>query len=114
MRKRFSGIFFSALRTQLILKNIITPEEWNTMAEKINFDFVEDNYFSELKEHEIMKERFEMAKEITDNEFLGKYYSTKWLRSNILRQSDEDIERMDKEIATEKPADGGEDSEDDF
>lgn len=99
LRKGFSKIFFDALKTQLILKGIISPNEWEEISEKISIDFVEDNYFSELKEHEIVKERLEMASEFES--LIGKYYSVKWLRNNILRQSDEDIDRMNKEIDNE-------------
>ena len=100
IRKKFSSVFLDALKAQLILKGVIAKNEWESIAEKINVDFIDDNYFSELKEHEIMKERLEMADQITDK-FLGKYYSVKWLRTNILRQSDEDMERMNKEIEAE-------------
>ena len=99
LRKKFSSIFLDAHRTQLILKGIIKKSEWSEIGEKINIDFIEDNYFSELKEHEIMKERLEMASSFQD--LVGKYYSVKWLRANILRQSDEDIDRMNKEIEDE-------------
>jgi hypothetical protein len=99
LRKGFSKIFFDALKTQLILKGIISPNEWEEISEKISIDFIEDNYFSELKEHEIVKERLEMASEFES--LIGKYYSVKWLRNNILRQSDEDIDRMNKEIDNE-------------
>jgi hypothetical protein len=99
LRKKFSSIFMDALRTQLVLKGIIKKVEWPEIAESINIDFIEDNYFSELKEYEIMKERLEMASSFQD--LVGKYYSVKWLRANILRQSDEDIDRMNKEIEEE-------------
>ena len=99
IRKRFSQLFFDALKVQLILKGIITPQEWPEISEKINFDFLEDNYFSELKGFEIMKERLTMANDF--QELVGKYYSVKWLRNNILHQNDEDIDRMNKEIDSE-------------
>ena len=99
LRKQFAGIILDSLRAQLILKGIIERKEWPEMAEKINIDFIEDNYFSELKEYEILKERLAMASEMED--LVGKYFSVKWLRQNILRQSEEDIDRMDKEIEDE-------------
>ncbi len=99
LRKQFSGIIMDSLRAQLILKGIIERKEWPEIAESINIDFIEDNYFSELKEYEIMKERLAMASEFEN--LIGKYYSVKWLRQNVLRQSEEDIERMNKEIANE-------------
>tara|TARA_B100001093_G_scaffold333037_2_gene318027 strand:+ start:1674 stop:3194 length:1521 start_codon:yes stop_codon:yes gene_type:complete len=102
LRKRFSQIFFDALKTQLILKGIISADEWPSISETISLDFIEDNYFSELKEFEIMKERLTMASEFEN--LIGKYYSVGWLRRNILHQSDEDIDRMTKEIDTEMKA----------
>ena len=114
LRKKFANVFFEALKTQLILKGIITQDEWPGISEKINIDFVEDNHFAELKEFEIMKERLSMAQDFQD--LVGKFYSTKWLRQNVLHQSDEDIDRMNKEIEAEKksgeiPDEEGEDED---
>ena len=69
------------------------------IEDSISIDYLEDNYFSELKEFEILRERVETLNIVS--EFIGKYYSQKWVRNNILRQTDEDIERIDKEIADE-------------
>jgi hypothetical protein len=102
LRKKFSQIFFEALKTQLILKGIISADEWPAISETISLDYIEDNYFSELKEFEIMKERLTMASEFEN--LIGKYYSVGWLRRNILHQSDEDIDRMTKEIDAEMKA----------
>jgi hypothetical protein len=102
LRKSFSFLLLDALRTQLILKGIIKQAEWNEIEDSISIDYVEDNYFSELKEFEIIRERIEILNTIS--EFVGKYYSEKWVRNNILRQTDEDIERIDKEIE-EEPSD---------
>lgn len=100
LRKKFAVLFIDILRTQLILRGIITKDDWSKIKENINVDYIEDNYFSELKDFEIMKERMMMLDSLGEN--IGKYYSVKWVRSNILNQSDEEIERMDKEIAEEK------------
>jgi len=102
LRKSFSFLLLDALRIQLILKGIIKQAEWNEIEDSISIDYVEDNYFSELKEFEIIRERIEILNTIS--EFVGKYYSEKWVRNNILRQTDEDIERIDKEIE-EEPSD---------
>ena len=102
LRKKFSQIFFEALKTQLILKGIISADEWPSISETISLDYIEDNYFSELKEFEIMKERLTMASEFEN--LIGKYYSVGWLRRSILHQSDEDIDRMTKEIDAEMKA----------
>ena len=99
LRKAFSFLLLDALRIQLILKGIIKQSEWNEIEDSISIDYVEDNYFSELKESEILRERVETLNIL--GEFVGKYYSEKWVRNNVLRQTDEDIERIDKEIADE-------------
>jgi hypothetical protein len=93
LRKRFSNMFSDMLKTQLILKNIITPEDWKTMREHIQYDFLYDNHFSELKEAELMTERLNMA--ATAEPYIGKYYSQDYVRRKILRQTDEEIVEQD-------------------
>ena len=110
LRKRFSQMLIEALRIQLVLKGVITEQDWSTIEEKINIDFAEDNYFSELKEFEILRERLEMAQQMED--LVGKYVSNKYVRQIVLKQSDEDMERLDKEVEDEKAA-GGDEGEDD-
>jgi hypothetical protein len=102
LRKKFAVLFIDTLRMQLLLKGIITPEDWTEIKENISIDYIEDNFFSELKDFEIMKERISMLDTVSSH--IGKYYSDKWVRSNILNQSDEEIEKMDEEIAAEKPS----------
>ena len=104
LRKRFSDIFFQALKTQLLLKGIITLKDWNAWKEDIVFDFIEDNYFSELKESEMIRERFEMLS--TLDEYVGKYVSNEWIRKQVLRQSEEEIEEIDKQIDAEGEKEG--------
>tara|TARA_B100001093_G_scaffold341111_1_gene325861 strand:- start:651 stop:2123 length:1473 start_codon:yes stop_codon:yes gene_type:complete len=99
LRKRFSDVFMQTLKTQLLLKGIITNKDWDDWKENIVFDFIEDNYFSELKESEMVRERFELLSQV--DEYVGKYISNTWVRKNILRQTDEDIETMEKEIESE-------------
>jgi intein/homing endonuclease len=99
LRRKFSEIFYQALRAQLILKGIIAPEDWQFIKSKINFDFLRDNYFSELKENEILTGRLQMAEMITP--YVGMYYSHEYLRNVILRQSSEEIENIDKQLAIE-------------
>jgi hypothetical protein len=100
LRNRFSFLLIDALRIQLILKGIIKQSEWEVIEESIAVDFVEDNYFSELKEAEIIKERVEALNIV--NEFVGQYYSKAWVRRTILHQSDEDIRQIQDEIEAEK------------
>ena len=104
LRKRFSDLFMQALKTQLLLKKVITPQDWEEWKESIVFDFIEDNYFSELKESEMIRERFEMLASL--DEYVGKYVSNEWIKKTILRFSDEDIEEMDNQIENEKDEDG--------
>jgi hypothetical protein len=106
LRKKFSDLFVQLLKTQLILKGVITKSDWDNWKEDITFDFIEDNYFSELKYNEILRERFEMLQSM--DEYIGKYVSHQWVRKNILRQSDEEIEEMQKQIEEEKDGDENE------
>jgi len=108
LRKKFSYMLISALRVQLILKGVITPDDWDDIEESINVDFNEDNYFSELKEFEILRERLEMAQQMED--LVGKYVSNEYIRRVVLKQSDEDIETLNKQIEAEK-AEGGDEED---
>tara|TARA_B100000927_G_scaffold158813_1_gene127928 strand:- start:2013 stop:2492 length:480 start_codon:yes stop_codon:yes gene_type:complete len=87
------------LRTQLLLKNIVTPEDWEIMSEHIQFDFLYDNHFTELKEAELMNERLGLL--ATVEPYVGKYYSQDWIRRRVLRQTDEEILEQDKLIKKE-------------
>ena len=99
MRKRFSTVFNDMLKTQLILKNIVSPEDWETLGDHIQYDFIYDNHFSELKETELMNERLAVVGAVEP--YLGKYFSTGYVRRNILKFTDTEIEEMDKEIEKE-------------
>jgi hypothetical protein len=99
LRKRFSNLFNDILRTQLILKNIVTPEDWEKMSEHIQYDFLYDNHFSELKDAELMTERLNLA--VTAEPYIGKYFSQDYVRRKILRQTDEEIVEQDKLIKKE-------------
>jgi hypothetical protein len=100
LRKKFSLLFIDLLRVQLILKGIITEDDWGKIKENISIDYVEDNFFSELKDFEIMKERIAMLDAVSSH--VGKYYSEKWVRSNLLNMSDDEIEKMNTEISEEQ------------
>ena len=99
LRKRFSHMFNDILKTQLILKNIITPEDWDVMEDHIQYDYLYDNHFSELKEAELLNERITLAQ--TAEPYVGRYFSQDYIRRNILRQTDEEIEEQDKIIKKE-------------
>ena len=92
-------MFNDMLKTQLILKNVITPEDWEVMSEHIQYDFLYDNHFSELKEAELMTERLTLLQ--TAEPYIGKYYSQDYVRRQILRQTDMDIIEQDKLIDKE-------------
>ena len=99
MRKRFSSMFSDMLKTQLILKNIITPEDWEYMNDHIQYDFLYDNHFAELKEAELLTERMNLLQ--TVEPYIGKYYSQDYVRRNILQQTDSEILEQDKLIERE-------------
>ncbi len=99
LRKRFANMFNDMLKTQLILKNIVTPEDWETMEDHIQYDFLYDNQFAELKESEMMESR--LGQLATIEPWVGKYYSTEYVRKRILRQSDQEIEEIDMQIEDE-------------
>jgi len=102
MRKRFSNLFHDILKTQLILKNVVTPQEWETMSDHIQYDFLYDNHFAELKEAELMNERLGLVQ--TADPYIGKYYSVDYIRRKILRQTDSELAEQDKLIKAEKEA----------
>jgi len=113
LRQRFSQIFLQALKTQLILKGIINEDDWPMISENIFVDFQKDNHFSELKEFEVLRERFEMVSQM-DALIEQGYYSKEWVRKNILQLDDQEIEMIDKQIADEKAEEGGEDDDNMF
>ena len=99
LRKRFTGVFNDILKTQLVLKGIITIEDWSKIKEHIQYTFLKDGYFAELKNAEILRERLSLAQEVSP--YVGKYYSVEYVRKHILQQTDEDIIEIDGQIANE-------------
>ena len=99
LRKRFAAMFSDMLKTQLILKNIITPEDWAVMDEHIQYDFLYDNHFSELNDAELLNERLNMVQ--VAEPYVGKYFSQDYIRRKILRQTDIEIIEQDKLIKQE-------------
>jgi len=100
LRNRFTHLFDGLLEIQLVLKGVLSRSDWEEMRNTIHYNFKEDNYFSELKETEIMTERLRLAGEI--DPLVGKYYSMKWVRENILRMTEEEIKNVDQEIDAER------------
>ena len=99
LRKRFAQMFNDMLKTQLILKNIVSPEDWEQISDHIQFDFLYDNQFAELKDTEMLNERLGIL--ATIEPYIGKYYSTEWVRKKVLRQTDSEIIEMDEQIEQE-------------
>ena len=99
LRKRFTQLFHDVLKTQLVLKGIMTIEDWSSIKEHIQYDYLRDGYFSELKNAEILRERLNLANEVSP--YVGKYFSVEYVRKNVLRQSDEDIIEIDGQIRNE-------------
>ena len=92
-------LFTKILEKQLILKGIITSEDWPLFKLNMRYDFTEDNHFAELRNTEIMRDRVSMLRDIDD--YLGKFYSHEWVRKNILYQTDDDIQQIDTQIIEE-------------
>jgi hypothetical protein len=92
-------MFNDILKTQLVLKGVMTIEDWSNIKEHIQYSFLKDGYFAELKNAEILRERINLAEMVQPH--VGRYYSVEFVRKNILRQSDEDITEIDRQIAQE-------------
>ena len=107
IRDRFDDI----LKTQLLLKNLITEEDWINIKEYQSYDFQKDSHFAELKEAEILRERINTLEQM--DQFVGKYYSEAWIRKNVLRQSELDIALIDAEIQAAAPEEGEEEEGED-
>ena len=103
LRKRFSMLYVDMLKTQLVLKGILTEEEFKEISNKIQFDFMKDSHFSELKESELLRERLGTLREI--DEYVGKYFSVEWIRRNVLFQDEAEMEKIDAQIKAEGDVD---------
>lgn len=96
LRKRFSELFHDILKTQLILKGIITPEDWEDMEEHIQYDFLFDNHFNELKQQELMLQRVNLVTQM--DPFVGKYFSTEYVRRQVLMQTEKEYKEIAKQM----------------
>ena len=99
LRKRFSMLYMDILKTQLVLKGIVTEEEFHEMETFIRIDFMKDTHFAELKESELLRERLGTLREI--DEYTGKYFSIDWIRRHVLFQSEKEMEEINKQIEAE-------------
>ena len=108
LRKKFTALFLDMIRTQLLLKGVIAIEEWDHFKEHIQFDFLQDGHFTELKNAEILRERLDMLGQVES--YVGTYFSKEYVKKNILRMSDEEIEEIETQIGDEEGGEmGGDD-----
>ena len=108
LRKKFTALFTDVLKTQLILKGVITLEDWSNIKEHIQYDFLQDGHFAELKEAELLKDRLEVLQ--TVESYVGTFFSKKWIQKNVLSMTEAEIDNMQDEINKESgmdPEDGG-------
>ena len=108
LRKKFTTLFTDVLKTQLILKGVITLEDWSNIKEHIQYDFLQDGHFAELKEAELLKDRLEVLQ--TVESYVGTFFSKKWVQKNVLSMTEAEIDEMQDEINKESgmdPEDGG-------
>ncbi len=99
LRNKFTELFNDILRTQLVLKAVIAEEDWHTIREHLQYDFLQDGYFAELKQSEILRERIQLANEMQG--YIGKFYSVEYLRKNVLKQNEREMEDIDRQIKKE-------------
>ena len=114
LRKKFTPLFTDILKTQLILKGVITLEDWSNMKEHIQYDFMQDGHYAELKRAEILKEQLDSLQTIES--YVGTFFSKRWVQKNVLNMTDMEIEDMQDEIEKEEdsgPEEGGVDVPDD-
>tara|TARA_Y100000034_G_scaffold94250_1_gene114218 strand:- start:1697 stop:3391 length:1695 start_codon:yes stop_codon:yes gene_type:complete len=100
LRHRFVLFFNRLLETQLALKGIMNKQDWNMIRQFVNYDFLEDSHFEELKRSEIMQDRMNVLRDMS--EYAGKYYSHNWIRKNVLHQAEDEMVEIDNEITSEK------------
>jgi len=99
LRKKFTELFNDILKTQLVLKKVIAEEDWHNVKENLAYDFLQDGHFAELKDSELLLERLRLANEMRD--YVGKYFSVEYVRKNVLKQNEREIEDIDNQIKKE-------------
>ena len=107
LRKKFAALFHDILRTQLVLTGVIAEEEWDTIKEHIQYDFLQDGHFAELRDTEILRERVEMLGQVEP--YVGNFFSKAWVRKHILHQTQDEIDEIEKEIEAEGGGENGDD-----
>jgi len=99
LRKKFSDLFHDLLKTQLILKGVITPDDWEDMKEHIQYDYLYDNHFSELKDLEMLQKKMEVLNEL--DLYVGKYFSQDYVMRQLLQFTEQEIVEMREQIDSE-------------
>ncbi len=99
LRKKFTELFNDFLKTQLVLKGVISIEDWPVIQSNIQYDFLQDGHFAELKESEMLKERVALADGL--EKYVGKYFSQEYIRKFVFKQSEKEIKDIDKQIGKE-------------
>ena len=107
LRKKFAALFHDILRTQLVLTGVIAEEEWDSIKEHIQYDFLQDGHFAELRDTEILRERVEMLGQVEP--YVGNFFSKAWVRKHILHQTQDEIDEIEKEIEAEGGGENGDD-----
>lgn len=102
LRHRFSHLFDTLLETQLILRGVLTRDEWSQIRNSVRYDFNEDNHFAELKDQEVITSRVSLLQ--TVDPYVGRYFSKEWVRKNVLHQNEDEVEQLDKEMEDEARA----------
>lgn len=102
LRSRFNHLFIKSLEKQLVLKGVLTQEDWQQISPFVKFIYARDNFFAELKDAEILRERMNTLQQMMQAGIVGKYYSHRWVRVNILKQTDEEMEEIDQQITEEQ------------
>jgi hypothetical protein len=100
LRLKFSALFLKALEKQLILKSIVTPDDWTLIAQKLRFDYNRDNYYTELKEAELINSRVATLQSVQP--YIGTFYSNHWVQENVLRMTDDEIDEQRAKILEEQ------------
>jgi len=103
LRKKFTPLFTDVLKTQLILKGIITLEDWDNISQHIQYDFLQDGHFAELKRAELLENQLTSLQNVES--YIGTFFSKKWVQKNVLNMTEHEIDEMQKEINDENNTD---------
>ena len=112
LRKRFSHLFLGILRKQLLMKGIITEQDWEQWKNEIQVDFIRDNHFTELKDMELLQDRLNVLDAVSN--YVGEYFSREWVMKNVMMMTDEDIQQMKDQVEAENANSDDSEGEEDF